>query len=45
MLVRTVMRVVDGRASYLVGLIAVLASSKNQRVGDMAASTRVVRTR
>ncbi len=44
-LVRTLMRVVDGFAFYLVGFIAVLASSKNQRVGDMAASTRVVRTR
>ena len=44
-LVRTVMRVVDGFGFYVVGFIAVLASSKNQRVGDMAASTRVVRTR
>ena len=43
--IRTVLRVVDGFAFYLVGFIAVLASSKNQRVGDMAASTRVVKSR
>ena len=44
-LIRTVMRVVDGFAFYLVGFVAVLASSKNQRLGDMAASTRVVKSR
>lgn len=44
-LIRTVMRVVDGFAFYLVGFVAVLASAKNQRLGDMAASTRVVKTR
>ena len=44
-LIRTVMRVVDGFAFYLVGFVAVLASAKNQRLGDMAASTRVVKSR
>ncbi|VXC32804.1 RDD family protein [Nocardioides sp. AX2bis] len=43
-LVRTLLRVVDGFAFYLVAFVAVLASPKNQRLGDMAASTRVVRT-
>ena len=44
-LIRTVMRVVDGFALYLVGFIAALVSPKNQRLGDMAASTRVVKHR
>lgn len=44
-LIRTLLRVVDGFAFYLVGFIAALASAKNQRVGDMAASTRVVKSR
>ena len=41
--IRTVLRIVDGIGSYLVGFIAVLASHKNQRLGDMAAHTLVVR--
>jgi uncharacterized RDD family membrane protein YckC len=41
--IRTVLRIVDGIGSYLVGFIAVLASAKNQRLGDMAAHTLVVR--
>ncbi|HZB81514.1 MAG TPA: RDD family protein [Rubrobacteraceae bacterium] len=41
--IRTVLRLVDGLFSYLVAFIAVLASSKNQRLGDMAAHTLVVR--
>ncbi|MEW6638775.1 MAG: RDD family protein [Actinomycetota bacterium] len=41
--IRTVLRVIDGLFSYLVAFIAVLASSKNQRLGDMAAKTLVVR--
>ncbi|KQP65615.1 MULTISPECIES: RDD family protein [unclassified Nocardioides] len=44
-LVRTALRVVDGFAFYLVAFVAVLASPRNQRLGDMAASTRVVRAR
>jgi uncharacterized RDD family membrane protein YckC len=41
--IRTVMRIIDGIGSYLVGFIAVLVSSKNQRLGDMVAHTLVVR--
>jgi uncharacterized RDD family membrane protein YckC len=41
--VRTALRLVDGLFSYLVAFIAVLASSKRQRFGDMAAQTLVVR--
>jgi len=41
--IRTVMRIVDGLLSYLVAFIAVLASKKNQRLGDMLAHTLVVR--
>lgn len=44
-LVRNLLRVVDGFAFYAVGFFVALASKKNQRVGDMAASTRVVRAR
>jgi uncharacterized RDD family membrane protein YckC len=40
--IRTVLRVVDGFLSYLVAFVAVLASHKNQRLGDMAAHTFVV---
>jgi uncharacterized RDD family membrane protein YckC len=41
--VRTALRIVDGLFSYLVAFIAVLASPKRQRLGDMAAQTLVVR--
>lgn len=41
--IRSVLRLVDGFLSYLVAFIAVLASKKNQRLGDMAAHTLVVR--
>jgi uncharacterized RDD family membrane protein YckC len=41
--IRTVLRIVDGFLSYLVAFITVLASQKNQRLGDMAAHTLVVR--
>ena len=41
--IRTVLRIVDGFFSYLVAFIAVLASQKNQRLGDMAGHTLVVR--
>ena len=41
---RTLLRIVDGIAFYLVGLIAILATgSKRQRLGDMAAGTTVTR--
>ncbi len=41
--IRTVLRIVDGFFGYLVGFITVLVSGKNQRLGDMAAGTLVVR--
>ena len=41
--IRTVLRIVDGLFSYLVAFVVVLASAKNQRLGDMAAHTLVVR--
>ena len=40
--IRTVLRIVDGLFSYLVAFVAVLATQKRQRLGDMAAHTRVV---
>jgi uncharacterized RDD family membrane protein YckC len=41
--VRNLMRVVDGLPGfYLVGLIAILASARSQRLGDMVADTLVV---
>ena len=40
---RTILRIVDGIFGYLVGFIAVMASAKRQRLGDMAAHTLVVR--
>lgn len=41
--IRTVLRIIDGLFVYLVAFITVLASQKNQRFGDMAAHTLVVR--
>lgn len=43
--VRSLLRVVDGIFGYLVGFIAVVASRKDQRLGDMVARTVVVRER
>src|SRR3954451_630389 len=41
--IRTLLRVIDGIAFYLVGLIAILATGeRRQRLGDMAANTTVV---
>ena len=40
---RTVLRLIDGLFGYLVGFIAVMATAKRQRLGDMAAHTLVVR--
>ena len=42
--IRTVLRIIDGLFSYLVGFITVLASARRQRLGDMAARTLVIRT-
>ncbi len=45
-LVRNLLRLVDLLpAAYLIGLVAVVASRANQRVGDLAAGTLVVRER
>jgi len=42
--IRTILRLIDVLPfAYLVGYIAVLISAKNQRLGDMAAHTLVVR--
>ena len=41
--IRSLLRIVDGLFGYLVGFVAVVASEKNQRLGDMAARTLVVR--
>lgn len=42
--IRNLVRIVDSLpAAYAIGLIAMIVSSKNQRLGDMAAGTLVVR--
>jgi uncharacterized RDD family membrane protein YckC len=44
--VRTLLRIVDFLpAAYLVGIIVILASPENQRLGDLAAGTIVIRER
>lgn len=44
--IRNLVRIVDALPGvYLVGLITIVASSKNQRLGDLAAGTLVVRER
>ena len=42
--IRTLLRIIDGIFSYLVAFVTVLISGKNQRLGDIAAHTLVVRT-
>lgn len=41
--VRTLLRLIDGLLSYLVGLIFVVNSDRRRRLGDIAAKTLVVR--
>jgi uncharacterized RDD family membrane protein YckC len=42
--VRNLLRIVDGPAtSYIAGIVSIVASKRNQRLGDMAAGTLVVR--
>ncbi len=41
--IRTLLPIIDGLFSYLVAFVTVLISGKNQRLGDMAAHTLVVR--
>jgi uncharacterized RDD family membrane protein YckC len=43
--IRTVLRAVDGLASYLVAFVTVLLTRKRQRLGDLAAHTLVVASR
>jgi uncharacterized RDD family membrane protein YckC len=42
-IIRNVLRLIDGLVFYLVGVIAILISSKRQRIGDRVAGTVVVR--
>lgn len=41
-LVRNFIRVVDGLFFYVIGLLAILISKKNQRLGDMVSKTYVI---
>jgi len=41
--IRTLLGLVDGQFVFLVGLISIWVSQKNQRIGDMPAHTLVVR--
>ncbi len=41
--IRNLMRIVDGMFGYLVGAVCVWVSADNQRLGDMVASTLVVK--
>jgi uncharacterized RDD family membrane protein YckC len=41
--VRTLLRIVDSIALYLIGFVVVIATDKKQRIGDMAAGTIVVK--
>jgi len=40
---RTVMRIIDGQFVYVVAAIAVVASKRHQRLGDMVARTLVIK--
>lgn len=42
-LIRNLLRLVDGIGFYLVGAVSVLLSKRNQRLGDLAAGTVVVK--
>jgi uncharacterized RDD family membrane protein YckC len=43
-IIRNVIRPIDGLFNYLVGFIAIVASSNNQRIGDIVADTTVIYT-
>lgn len=45
MLIRWLMLLIDAQVSFLVGLVAMLASARHQRLGDMVAHTVVVDAR
>lgn len=42
-IIRTVCRIIDSFAFYLLGFILILATEKKQRIGDLAAGTLVVK--
>jgi uncharacterized RDD family membrane protein YckC len=42
-IIRTLLRIIDGLFGYLVGFIIVTSSVRRRRLGDMAAGTLVVR--
>jgi uncharacterized RDD family membrane protein YckC len=41
--IRNLMRFIDGIGVYLVGAISIMLTKRNQRLGDLAAGTIVVR--
>jgi uncharacterized RDD family membrane protein YckC len=41
--IRTILRIIDGFAFYLLGFIIILVSEKKQRLGDMAVGSIVVK--
>lgn len=43
--VRNLVRLIDGLFGYAVGVVVILVSARNQRLGDLAAGTVVVRER
>jgi uncharacterized RDD family membrane protein YckC len=43
--VRNILRLIDMQAFYLVGIVCILVTSRNQRLGDLAAGTLIVRER
>lgn len=44
-MLRNIMRVIDAFAFYFVGMVTIFITNKNQRLGDLAADTLVVRDR
>jgi uncharacterized RDD family membrane protein YckC len=44
-MLRNIMRVIDALAFYLVGMVTIFITTNNQRLGDLAADTVVVRDR
>ena len=44
-LLRNILRLIDGQAAYLVGSILILATKRNQRLGDLVGNTIVIRER
>lgn len=43
--VRNILRLIDMQVFYLVGIVCILVTSRNQRLGDLAAGTLIVRER